>query len=218
MKNVIRVLLVDDHALFRRGLQLVISEEDDIEVIGEAADGSEALELTKELEPDVVIMDVRMPRMSGIEAAEAIRQLDLHTRILILTVSEDEDDLFAAVRAGVSGYLLKEVATQEIPGAIRAVFAGQSLITPSMATKLLVEFNRLTDRARHGRPKGATLSVREVEVLRLLADGLPNREIAGRLHISENTVKNHVRNILDKLGMHSRMEAVIYAMQNGLLE
>ena len=215
----IRVVLVDDHALFRRGLELVLAEASDIEIVGQAADGDDAVRLVRELTPDVVLMDVRMPRMSGIEAARLIRDTVPGTKVVMLTVSDDEADLFASVRAGASGYLLKEVSIDEVAGAVRAVTRGHALISPSMAAKLLTEFNALAQRAderqRSGAPK---LTERELQVLKLVAKGMSNREIANELFIAENTVKNHVRNMLEKLGMHSRMEAVIYAMRENLFE
>lgn len=215
----IRVVLVDDHALFRRGLELVLAEEPDITIVGQASDGDEAVRLVRDLTPDVVLMDIRMPRMSGIDAARVIRDTVPGTKIVMLTVSEDDADLFAAVRAGASGYLLKEVSIDEVAGAIRAVTRGHSLISPSMASKLLSEFNALSqradDRSRSGSPK---LTDRELQVLKLVAKGMSNREIANELFIAENTVKNHVRNTLEKLGLHSRMEAVIYAMREHLFE
>ena len=215
----IRVVLVDDHALFRRGLELVLAEESDITIVGQASDGDEAVRLVRDLTPDVVLMDIRMPRMSGIDAARVIHDTVPGTKVIMLTVSEDDADLFAAVRAGASGYLLKEVSIDEVAGAVRAVTRGHSLISPSMASKLLVEFNaisqRAEDRSRSSAPK---LTERELQVLKLVAKGMSNREIANELFIAENTVKNHVRNTLEKLGLHSRMEAVIYAMREHLFE
>jgi two-component system NarL family response regulator len=215
----IRVVVVDDHALFRRGLELVLSEEPDIKVVGEAGDGVQAVTRVEELVPDIVLMDVRMPRASGIEAARAIRELLPDTKVIMLTVSEDEQDLYEAVKAGASGYLLKEVAIEELADAVRAVARGHSLVSPSMASKLLSEFNTLAKRAeeRH-RMLLPRLTERELEVLRLVANGLSNREIANELYIAENTVKNHVRNILEKLHLHSRMEAVVFAMRENLLD
>jgi DNA-binding NarL/FixJ family response regulator len=215
----IRVVIVDDHALFRRGLDRVLSSEPDIEIVGEAADGLEAVQRVEELLPDVVVMDVRMPRASGIEAARQLRSTAPGTKVMMLTVSDLEEDLYEAVKAGVSGYLLKEVAIEEVADAVRAVAAGQSLVSPSMTSKLLEEFNVLSRRAEERqRSLTAKLTDREVEVLRLVAKGLSNREIGSELYISENTVKNHVRNVLEKLHLHSRMEAVVYAMREKLLD
>jgi two-component system NarL family response regulator len=215
----IRVLIVDDHALFRRGLDLVLSGEHDIDIVGEAGDGIEAVQRADELAPDVVLMDVRMPRASGIEAAHAIRSARPETRVIMLTVSDDAEDLFAAVKAGANGYLLKEVSIEEVANAVRAVTLGQSLISPSMASKLLDEFNRLASGAeeRH-RQVAPRLTDRELEVVRAAARGATNREIAKELGIAENTVKNHIRNVLEKLHLHSRMEAVMYAVRERLLD
>ena len=215
----ISVVIVDDHALFRRGLELVLSEEPDIKVVGEAADGIEAVHRAEEMTPDVVLMDVRMPRSTGIEAARRIRERLPDTKVIMLTVSESEEDLYAAVKAGASGYLLKEISIEELGDAVRAVSRGHSLISPSMASKLLSEFNALVQQAeeRH-RTLLPSLTPRELDVLKLVAKGLSNREISEELYISENTVKNHVRNILEKLHLHSRMEAVVYAMREKLLD
>jgi DNA-binding NarL/FixJ family response regulator len=215
----IRVLIADDQALFRRGLYVVLGTEDYIEVVGEAANGEEAVALAAEMVPDVVLMDVRMPRMNGIEAARLIRADNPGTKIVMLTVSDDEDDLYEAVKAGANGYLLKEISVEEVAEAIRAVVQGQSLISPMMASKLLSEFNALAKKAEDRQQYPApTLTTRELEVLKLVAKGMSNREIADALYISENTVKNHVRNILEKLHLHSRMEAVIYAVRERLLD
>ncbi len=215
----IRVVIVDDHALFRRGLDRVLSDEPDIEVAGEAADGVEAVARVRELTPDVVIMDVRMPRATGIEAARTIRAMVPDTKVVMLTVSDLEEDLYEAVKAGVNGYLLKEVAIGEVADAVRAVAAGHSLVSPSMASKLFTEFNALAERAEdRQRALSPRLTERELEVLKLVAKGLSNREIGGELFIAENTVKNHVRNILEKLQLHTRMEAVVFAMREKLLD
>ena len=218
-RQVLRVLIVDDHALFRRGLQMVLQQEDDIEVVGEAADGAEAIEQAVELMPDVVLMDVRMPKRSGIEATQQIRDSLPHAKILMLTISDEEQDLYEAIKAGASGYLLKEISIEEVADAIRSVWAGQSRISPSMASKLLSEFAAMSKRADERQQVPAPrLTEREMEVLRLVAQGLNNRDIAAQLFISENTVKNHIRNILEKLHLHSRMEAVVYAVREKLLE
>jgi two-component system NarL family response regulator len=218
-EQAIRVLIADDQALFRRGLHVVLGSEANIEVVAEVADGEAAVIRAQELMPDVVVIDVRMPRLNGIEAARRIHALLPNTRILMLTVSDDEDDLYEAIKAGASGYLLKEISVDEVAGAIRVVMQGHSLISPSMASKLLREFNALARQAA-GRAQLPTpvLTARELEVLKLVARGMSNREVAEKLYISENTVKNHVRNILEKLHSHSRMEAVMYAVRTGLLD
>ena len=215
----LKVLIADDHALFRRGLQMVLKQEPDIEVVGEAGDGHEAVQKANELMPDVVLMDVRMPKRSGIEATEQIKDLLPHVKILMLTISDEEADLYDAIKAGASGYLLKEISIDEVADAIRSVWAGQSRISPSMASKLLTEFAAISKRAEERQQLPAPrLTEREMEVLKLVAQGMNNRDIAKELFISENTVKNHIRNILEKLHLHSRMEAVVYAVREKLLE
>lgn len=214
----IRVMIVDDHALFRRGLELVLSGEPDIAIVGEAADGVEAVARATTLVPDVVLMDVRMPVMGGVEAARRIRDALPSTKVVMLTVSEDRDDLFAAIRAGATGYLLKEVSIDEVPAAVRSVARGHGLVSPSMAAALLAEFCVLSHHADGARRHVPRLTDRELEVLRLVAKGLQNRDIAGELEIAENTVKNHVRNILEKVGLRSRMEAAMWAMRERLLD
>jgi DNA-binding NarL/FixJ family response regulator len=214
----IRVLLADPHALFRRGVRLVLEDEADIEVVGESDDGLDAVDRIVELVPDVVLMDVRMPGVSGIEATRRVRALVPSVKVAILTVSESDDDLFAAVRAGATGYLLKEVSIEELADAVRAVARGHSLISPSMASRLLAEFNMLSRRVEEQQGTAPRLSERELEVLRLVARGLSNRDIAAELVIAENTVKNHVRNILEKLHLRSRMEAAMYAVREKLVD
>jgi DNA-binding NarL/FixJ family response regulator len=220
----IRVLIADDHALFRRGLEMVLEEEDDIDLVGQASDGTEAVTVAGESLPDVVLMDIRMPKSSGIEACRATKEVAPSAKIVILTISDEEEDLFEAIRAGASGYLLKDIPLDEVAEAVRAVHGGQSLINPSMAGKLLTEFATLAKRdteeeeaaAQHVAPP--KLTDREMEVLKLVARGMNNRDIAKELFISENTVKNHVRNILEKLQIHSRMEAVMIAVRQKLIE
>jgi DNA-binding NarL/FixJ family response regulator len=218
-EDAIRVLVVDDHALFRRGLEMVLDGETDIDVVGEASDGHEALERAEETTPDVVLMDVRMPKRSGIEATRAIKDTLPSTKILMLTISDEEEDLYEAIKAGASGYLLKEISIEEVAEAVRQVHAGQSLISPSMASKLLTEFATMVKRRdERTQVPGPRLTDRELEVLKLVAKGMNNRDIGSELFISENTVKNHVRNILEKLHLHSRMEAVVYAVREKLLD
>ena len=192
---------------------MVLQDEDDLMLVGEASDGVEAVQKAQELMPDVVLMDVRMPKRSGIEAAGHIKELlareDLDAHDL-----RRRGDLYDAIKAGAAGYLLKEIPIEEVADAIRSVWAGQSRISPSMASKLLTEFAAISKEADE-RPQmpAPKLTDREMEVLRLVAQGLNNRDIAKQLFISENTVKNHIRNILEKLHLHSRMEAVVYAVR-----
>jgi DNA-binding NarL/FixJ family response regulator len=215
----IKVLVVDDHVLLRRGLEMVLGQEPDIVLVGEAADGAEAVEQAADLLPDIVLLDVRMPRRGGIEACAAIKEVAPTTRIIMLTISDDEADLYDAVKAGASGYLLKEISIDEVSAAIRAVAGGHSLINPSMASKLLTEFASMAKRSDDSQQIPAPkLTERELDVLKLVARGMNNREIGARLFISENTVKNHIRNILEKLQLHSRMEAVMYAVREKILD
>jgi DNA-binding NarL/FixJ family response regulator len=217
----IRAMIVDDHALFRRGLEMVLDEEADIEVVDQASDGSEAVEKAGESLPDVVLMDIRMPRSSGIEACRAMKEVAPSAKIVMLTISDEEEDLFEAIRAGASGYLLKDLPLDEVAETVRAVHGGQSLINPSMAGKLLTEFATLARRDGQERVQQVPpprLTDREMQVLKLVARGMNNRDIAKELFISENTVKNHVRNILEKLQIHSRMEAVMVAVREKLIE
>jgi DNA-binding NarL/FixJ family response regulator len=218
----IRVLIADDHALFRRGLEMVLTDEPDIEMVGQASDGAEAVARAGEFLPDVVLMDIRMPKTSGIEAARAMKECAPSAKIVMLTISDEEEDLFEAIRSGASGYLLKDIPLDEVADAVRAVYGGQSLINPSMAGKLLTEFSTLARRdSETERPQqvpAPKLTDREMEVLKLVARGMNNRDIAKELFISENTVKNHVRNILEKLQIHSRMEAVMIAVREKLIE
>ncbi|HEV8056267.1 MAG TPA: response regulator transcription factor [Nocardioidaceae bacterium] len=216
--DAIRVIVVDDQELFRRGLTMLLAVEDDIEVVGEASDGVAATELAVGSVPDVVLLDVRMPKGSGIDACSSIKSAVPSTKILMLTVSDEEADLYEAVKNGASGYLLKDASIDEVAQAVRVVADGQSLISPSMATKLLEEFKQISSPGRRNDLMVPRLTDRELEVLRLVARGLNNRDIAKKLFISENTVKNHVRNILDKLQLHSRMEAVMYALREKLLD
>lgn len=221
-KDAIRVLVVDDHDLYRTGLRTVLSLEPDVQVVGEAGDGTEAIARAEQLLPDVVLLDICMPRRTGIEACSAIKEAVPSTRIIMLTGSEEETDLFAAIQAGANGYLLKTGPGEDIAAGVRAVASGQSLISPSMASALLAEFAALSRSAAVGTAEPQVpvprLTAREVEVLRLVARGRSNRDIAGQLFISENTVKNHVRNILEKLQLHSRMEAALYAVKERLLD
>jgi DNA-binding NarL/FixJ family response regulator len=213
----IRVVIADDHDLYRRGMQVVVELDGTATVVGEASNGLDAVDVCTRVSPDVVLMDVRMPGVGGIEACRRIREAVPATRILMLTMSDDESDLFEAIKAGASGYLLKDLPGEEVAMAIRRVHDGQAIIPPGMAATLLAEFTRLSQDPAPITGTAPLLTDREVEVLRLVARGHANREIAELLVISENTVKNHVRNILEKLHLHSRVEAAVYAHQQHLI-
>jgi len=213
----VRVLVVDDQELFRRGLTMLLGTEPGIEVVGEASDGEAGVALAASTAPDVVLLDIRMPRLTGLEACRAIKETVPTSHLIMLTVSDEEQDLYEAVKSGAAGYLLKDASIDEVSQAIRVVAEGQSLISPSMAVKLIEEFKQMASQPRSPVP-GFNLTERELGVLRLVARGLNNREIAKQLFISENTVKNHVRNILEKLQLHSRMEAVMFAVREKLLD
>jgi len=212
--STIRVLLVDDQELFRRGVKMVLEAEGTLEV-EEADNGDKALASVEAYPPDVVLLDVRLPGRSGVEICAAIKAVSPTTAIIMLTASDEEQDLYQSIKSGASGYLLKDGSTyDQVAEAVRLGASGQSLITPSMATKLLDEFVTMT------KTPGASgqLTARELQVLRHVAKGQSNREIAEDLYISENTVKNHIRNLLEKLQMKSRMEAAMYAVRENLLD
>lgn len=217
MADAIRVLIADDHALFRKAVRTVLDTEEDIDVVGEASDGEEAVAMATDQAPDVILMDIRMPKLAGIDAARQINEQLPTTKVVMFTVSDEEADLFDAIKAGASGYLLKEVDPSEVAEAVRQIHAGHSLLSPAVASKLVSEFAQIARKTdeRALRPR---LTDRELQVLQLAADGLTNRQIGRKLHISENTVKNHMRNILEKLHLHSRMEAVLYAVREELIE
>lgn len=223
MPESIRVLICDDHELFREGLRRALEIEEGIEVIGEAQDGQEAVQKTEELFPDVVLMDIRMEvaasERSGLKATGLIKDHVPSTQVLMLTASEDQSDLFDAIKVGASGYLLKGSSGREVADAIRDVNSGVSLISPAMASKLISEFVNLSQQKTEGSGTSrAQLSTRETEVLRLIAKGYSNKKIAVELDVSENTAKKHVRNILDKIHMRSRVEAALYAVREGLID
>lgn len=213
-RNLTRVLLVDDQELFRRGVTMVLGADGDFE-IEDVDDGDQAIERMTADPFDVVLLDVRMPGRSGVEVCAEIKAIAPTTGIIMLTASDEEADLYESIRAGASGYLLKDGSTyDQVAEAVRVVAGGQSLISPAMATKLLDEFVQMS----RDPVQSTTLTARELEVLRLVARGMSNRDIAKELFISENTVKNHIRNILEKLQMKSRMEAAMYAVRSKLID
>jgi DNA-binding NarL/FixJ family response regulator len=209
---VIRVLIADDHAVVRQGLRTFLELQEDIEVVGEAADGEAALRAAAELEPDVVLMDLVMPRLDGVAAIEGLRARGSTARVIVLTSFLDEDKVLPAVRAGAAGYLLKDVAPAELVGAIRTVDRGEALLHPAVAARVLQELTADAGRAeRHD-----ALTAREREVLALVARGRANKAIAFELGVAEKTVKTHVGNILAKLGLSDRTQAALYAVREGL--
>ncbi len=212
----IRVLIADDHLLFREGVRRLLDATPDIEVAGEAGTGDEAVRLVEELTPDVVLLDVVMPQQSGIEAARVLKRTSPRTRVIVLTVHGNDEFLFEAIKAGAMGYLLKDVTPDELIRAIRVVHQGEGLLAPAMAAKVFREFAR-TIEIRDLTAVLTPLTQREGEILQQVAAGLANKEIAHRLGISERTVKNHLSNIMEKLHVNSRTQAAVYALRSGML-
>lgn len=210
----IRVVIADDQPLVRTGLRMILAAEDDLEVVGEASDGDEAVAVCKAVTPDVVLMDVRMPKRNGIQATRTITDFESGTRVLVLTTFDLDEVVYDALRAGASGFLLKDASEERLCTAIRVVADGGSLFAPSVTRRLIEEFAR---RPLREPPDLADLTEREVGVLRLMARGLSNGEIADELVVSENTVKTHVARILRKLGVRDRVQAVVAAYESGLV-
>jgi len=215
----VRVLLVDDQALFREALATLLGVRADIEVVGEAGDGDEALRRAADLAPDVVLMDLRMPVLDGIAATRRLRAEQPDVRVIALTTFDDDEEVFAALRAGAVGYLLKDVSSARLVEAVLAAARGESVLQPSVAAKLVARFARMPadDAAPRPQPLVVPLSDRELAVVRLLAGGRSNREIAAALHLAEGTVKNHVTNVLGKLGARDRTQAALRARELDLL-
>jgi NarL family two-component system response regulator LiaR len=212
MTETIRVLIADDHAVVREGLRGLITSETGMEIVGEATDGTEAIEQARSLQPDVILLDLVMPRMGGLAAIAAIKAENPDARILVLTSFAEDDKVFPAIKTGALGYLLKDSSPQELLQAIREVSHGESSLHPTIARKLIRELSEPTDLP----PSKEPLTAREVEVLRLVAQGLSNQEISDRLCITERTVRNHVSHILDKLHLANRTQAALYALREGL--
>ncbi len=219
MSDQIRVLIADDQQLVREGLHLLLDLIPGICVAGEARDGVEAVEQAQKIGPDVVLMDVQMPKLDGVAATRRIQETCPGTKVIILTTFDDDEYVFEGLRAGAVGYLLKDVPSEQLAQAIRAAARGEAFIHPSVTRKVVAELTRLTERehVRREQPLVEPLSPREMEVLSLLAEGLSNQEIAERLVIAHGTVKNHVSNILSKLNVHNRTQAVLRAQEIGLL-
>ena len=210
----IRVVIADDQPLVRTGLRMILAAEDDIEVVGEASDGEEVVDLISSVAADVVLMDVRMPKQDGISATQAITVTTTHPRVLVLTTFDLDEVVYDALRAGASGFLLKDASEERLCTAIRVVADGGSLFAPSVTRRLIAEFAR---RPVESPPELTELTERELEVLRLMARGLSNAEIARDLVVSENTVKTHVARVLHKLGLRDRVQAVVAAYESGLV-
>lgn len=215
----IKVLIADDHRVVREGLSAILKTKDNIVVVGEAQDGHEAVEKARTLLPDVIMMDVSMPRMGGVEATRAIKREFPHMGIIALTMYDEQPYIFDLVRAGATGYLLKDTDSAQIVAAIRAIYHGESLIHPSVASKILAEFSLMSQRkSKKASGVDHDLTEREITVLRFVAEGKTNKEIANNLDLSEKTVKNHVRNIFHKLQVYDRTQAAILGIRKGLIE
>jgi DNA-binding NarL/FixJ family response regulator len=212
----IRVLLADDQELVRSGFRLILEMAEGIDVVGEAEDGREAVELAKELKPDVVLMDVRMPDVDGIEATRQLRAANLDARVLVLTTFDLDEYVYAAVQAGASGFLLKDAPRDQLVTAVRTVARGEALLAPAVTKRLIERF--VARAAPPAAPGVVDLSAREDEVLRLIARGLSNAEIAAELFVGEATVKTHVARVLAKLGLRDRVQAVVFAYEHGLVQ
>ncbi len=214
MTQDIRILIVDDHDIVREGQRALIETEQGMELVGEAKNGIEAVELAEKLQPDVILMDLHMPKKDGVEAITEIKGENPDSRILVLTSFNEDEKVYAAIKAGAMGYLLKDSSPQKILKSIRKVYQGETSIGPRIAQKLMREIQRTSDSP----PTEEPLTIREVEVIKLIAEGLSNQEIAERLVISERTVRTHVTNILGKLHLANRTQAALYALREGLAD
>jgi DNA-binding NarL/FixJ family response regulator len=214
-----RLLLVDDQAMFREGLRLILSQHADFEIVGEAGDGLAALECINRVLPDVILMDLRMPKLGGVETTARIRREWPNLRVIVLTTFEEDAEIFAAIRAGAAGFLLKDAPSEKLSEAIRLAMRGETWLQPSVASRLVAEFGRLESRQPSPRPDPLLepLSPREKDVLRWLGQGLSNKEIGSKLGISEGTVKNHLSQILGKLQVLDRTQAALKARELGLV-
>ena len=218
MADSLRILLVDDHVLFRKGLVTLLETQDNFEVVGEADNGLEGIDLARELLPDIILMDVNMPECDGIEATRRIKEEMPHVHIVMLTVSEEDEDLFRAIKNGAKGYLLKNLEPQALFDRLTGIYEGESPISGVMATKILDEFKHPQQSPRHDTKPVDTLTPREIDVLEQVVLGKTNKDIAAALNITENTVKIHLRNILEKLHVQNRIQAAVHAVTQGLVE
>jgi DNA-binding NarL/FixJ family response regulator len=214
----IRVLVADDQTLVRSGFRMILDAQEDIEVVGEAGDGAEALALARQAAPDVVLMDIRMPNVDGLDATRRLMAVAGAPRVLVLTTFDTDEYVYAAMKAGASGFLLKDVRPEQLAEAVRTVAAGETLLAPAITRRLIERFVRLPPPGAGRPPQLAALSEREREVLLLVARGLSNREIAAALFVTEATVKTHFTRVLSKLGLRDRVQAVVLAYECGLVE
>ena len=214
----IKLIVADDHALARGGLRAMLGAQDDLEVVGEAADGAEAVDLALELRPDVVVMDIRMPKLDGIEATRRLRAHNGAPNVLVLTTFDLDEYVYEALRAGAGGFMLKDAAPSQLAEAVRTVAAGESLLAPAVTRRLVERYVRRPPADKVREQEFAELTERELEVLTLIARGLSNAEIGEQLFLSEATVKTHVTRILSKLGLRDRVQAVVRAYESGLVE
>ena len=213
----VRVLIVDDHPVVRDGISTMLSREKGFQVVGEAGNGLEAVAMAQKLVPDVILMDLRMPEMDGVEAMRQITELGLEARFIVLTTFDTDEYIFHAIEAGAKSYLLKDSSREDLFNAVRAAHRGESLIQPSVARRVLDRFAQISKQTGHGGPSDI-LSERELEVLRLMATGAANKQIAASLSVSESTAKTHVANIFQKLGVNDRTGAVTLAVQRGIIK
>lgn len=213
--NKIRILIADDHSMVRQGFKQILELENDMVVVAQASNGEEAIDLAIKIKPDVILMDINMPGMNGMQAIKELKKLDKHLKIIVVTIHQDKAYLFETLKLGASGFIQKDADASVLIDAIRKVYRGESYVQPNMTNVLVKEFTRVTSYDKIKRPENK-LTDRETEVLELIAEGMLNKEIAKKLYISEKTVKNHVSNIFKKLKVSDRTQAAIYAIKNNI--
>jgi len=214
----LRILLVDDHVLFRKGVAALLARREEMQVVGEASDGLEAISAAREILPDVILMDISMPNCNGLDATRRIKREMPHVKIVILTVSDDDHDLFEAIKSGAQGYLLKDLEPYQLFDLLESISRGEAPLSGAIAAKILKEFTRPDKTSKKEPELIDDLTAREISILQLVSEGKTNKEIASILFISENTVKIHLRNILEKLHLQNRIQAAVYAVRQGLVD